>query len=88
MPELEWVRRARSFGARVAVTSHGHDHSYDSLLSVSEAIAASLLDGSTDLDDQRVAFLLPASFSYAAGLLGSVRAGGLIVPLRRSAALH
>ena len=49
MPELEQVRRAQSFGARVAVTSNGHDHSYDSLLSVSEGIAASLLAGSACL---------------------------------------
>ena len=86
MPELELVRRARSFGARVAVTSHGHDHSYDSLLSVSEAIAASLLDGSTDLDEQRVAFLIPASFEYAAVQWGIWRAGGIAVPLSLSSA--
>ena len=86
MPELELVRRARSFGARVAVTSDGHDHSYDSLLSVSEAIAASLLDGSTDLGEQRVAFLIPASFEYTAVQWGIWRAGGIAVPLSLSAA--
>ena len=86
MPELELVRRARSFRARVAVTSHGHDHSYDSLLSVSEAIAASLLDGSTDLDEQRVAFLIPASFEYVAVQWGIWRAGGIAVPLSLSSA--
>ena len=86
MPELEWVRRARSFGPRVAVTSDGHDHSYDSLLSVSEAIAASLLDGSTDLDEQRIAFLIPASFDYVAVQWGIWRAGGIAVPLSLSAA--
>jgi len=81
MPELELVRRARSFGARVALTSDGQDHSYDSLLSVSEGIAASLLDGSTDLGEQRVAFLIPASFEYAAVQWGIWRAGGIAVPL-------
>ena len=86
MPELELVRRARNFGARVAVTSDGHDQSYDSLLSVSEAVAASLLDGSTDLGEQRVAFLMPASFEYAAVQWGIWRAGGIAVPLSLSAA--
>ncbi len=86
MPELELVRRARSFGARVALTSDGHDHSYDSLLSVSEGIAASLLNGSTDLNEQRVAFLIPASFEYAAVQWGIWRAGGIAVPLSLSAA--
>ncbi len=86
MPELELVRRAQSFGARVAVTSDGHDHSYDSLLSVSEGIAASLLDRSTDLGEQRVAFLIPASFEYAAVQWGIWRAGGIAVPLSLSAA--
>ena len=86
MPELQQVRRAQSFGARVAVTSNGHDHSYDSLLSVSEAIAASLLDRSADLGEERVAFLIPASFEYAAVQWGIWRAGGVAVPLSLSAA--
>ena len=86
MPELEQVRRAQSFRARVAVTSDGHDHSYDSLLSVSEGIAASLLDGSADLGEERVAFLIPASFEYAAVQWGIWRAGGVAVPLSLSAA--
>ena len=86
MPELELVRRAQSFGARVAVTSDGHDHSYDSLLSVSEGIAANLLAGSTDLGEERVAFLIPASFEYAAVQWGIWRAGGIAVPLSLSAA--
>jgi malonyl-CoA/methylmalonyl-CoA synthetase len=86
MPELEQVRRAQSFGARVAVTSNGHDHSYDSLLSVSEGIAASLLDGSADLGEERVAFLIPASFEYAAVQWGIWRVGGVAVPLSLSAA--
>ena len=86
MPELELVRRAQSFGERVAVTSDGHDHPYDSLLSVSEAIAANLLDGSTDLGEKRVAFLIPTSFEYAAVQWGIWRAGGIAVPLSRSAA--
>ena len=86
MPELELVRRARRFGARVAVTSDGHDHSYDALLSVSEAIAAGLLDGATDLDEERIAFFFPASFEYAAVQWGIWRAGGIAVPLSLSAA--
>ena len=86
MPELELVRRAQKFGARVAVTSEGQDHSYDSLLSVSEGIAASLLDGSADLGEQRVAFLIPASFEYAAVQWGIWRAGGIAVPLSLSSA--
>ena len=86
MPELELVRRAQTFGARVAVTSDGHDHSYDSLLSVSEGIAATLLDGSTDLDEERVAFLIPTSFEYVAVQWGIWRAGGIAVPLSLSAA--
>ncbi len=86
MPELELVRRAQSFGTRIAVTADGHEHSYDSLLSVSEGIAASLLDGSADLGEQRVAFLIPASFEYAAVQWGIWRAGGIAVPLSLSSA--
>jgi malonyl-CoA/methylmalonyl-CoA synthetase len=86
MPALELVRRAESFGARTALTSDGHDHSYDSLLSVSEGIAASLLDGSTDLGEERIAFLIPASFEYTAVQWGIWRAGGIAVPLSLSSA--
>jgi len=86
MPELELIRRARSFGSRVALTTGGQDHSYDSLLSVSEGIAAKLLDGSTDLAEQRVAFLIPAGFEYSAVQWGIWRAGGIAVPLSMSAA--
>ena len=68
------------------MTSDGQDHSYDSLLSVSEAVAASLLDGSTDLGEERVAFLIPASFEYAAVQWGIWRAGGIAVPLALCAA--
>ena len=86
MPELELVQRARTFGSRVALTSGGQDHSYDSLLSESEGIAASLLDGSSDLHEERVAYLIPASFEYAAVQWGIWRAGGIAVPLSLSAA--
>jgi malonyl-CoA/methylmalonyl-CoA synthetase len=86
MPELELVQRAQGFGARVALTSEGHEHSYDSLLSVSARIAASLLDGATDLAEERVAFLIGASFEYTAVQWGIWRAGGIAVPLSLSAA--
>ncbi len=86
MPELEIIQRAQNFGTRVAVTSGGDDHSYDSLLSVSEAIAANLLDGSADLDEKRIAFLIPASFEYVAVQWGIWRAGGIAVPLSLFAA--
>ena len=86
MTELELVRRAQSFGARIAVTSDGRDYTYDSLLSVSYGIAASLLDGSQDLGETRVAFLVPASFEYVAVQWGIWRAGGIAVPLSLSAA--
>ena len=86
MPELELVQRAKTFEARVALTSHGQDHSYDSLLSVSDGIAAGLLDGSADLCEERVAFLIPGSFEYAAVQWGIWRAGGIAVPLSLSAA--
>jgi malonyl-CoA/methylmalonyl-CoA synthetase len=56
------------------------------LLSASEGIAAGLLDGSTDLGEKRVGFLIPASFEYVAVQWGIWRAGGIAVPLSRSAA--
>ena len=50
-------------------------------------VATALLGSARDLDEERIAFLLPASADYIAVLLGLWRAGGIAVPLNVSAAL-
>jgi len=67
------------------VVSDGHPHSYADLLRASEGVATRLLAGSQDLQEARIAFLVPGSFDYVAVQWGIWRAGGIAVPLSLSA---
>lgn len=48
---------------------------------------SALLQGRADLQEQRIAFFMPASLDYVTTLLGIWRAGGIAVPLNVGAAL-
>ncbi|MEZ4810229.1 MAG: acyl-CoA synthetase [Allomuricauda sp.] len=78
---IELIERANSFTGRTAIKSGGHFYSYGQLLEKSGNIALKLLDGQKDLAGARIAFLVPASFDYAAIQWGIWRAGGVAVPL-------
>ena len=54
---------------------------YDELLDASAGVASHLLDGTADLVEARVAFLMPPGFDYVATQWGIWRAGGVAVPL-------
>jgi malonyl-CoA/methylmalonyl-CoA synthetase len=55
------------------------------LISRSGAVAAALLEGSDDLNESRVAYLIPAGVDYIITQWGIWRAGGIAVPLSSSA---
>jgi len=55
--------------------------SYEQLDDASRRVAATLLSGREDLDQDRIAFLVPPSFAYAAVQRGVWQAGGVAVPL-------
>lgn len=81
MPELPLIARARAHGERIAIREDGRFYRYEDLLQRSAAVAAALLDGRADLQEERVAFMAPAGFDYAAIQWGIWRAGGIAVPL-------
>lgn len=81
MPDLPLIARARLFEERTAIRSGEHSYSYAELLEVSARVAAALLEGHDDLDEARIAFMLPAGIGYAAVQWGIWRAGGIAVPL-------
>ena len=85
MGRINLVERAERHADRTGVFSNGESYSYSDLLGVSESVAASLLDSRADLAESRVAFSIPNSFEYAAVQWGVWRAGGVAVPLSRSA---
>ncbi len=78
---LTLIDRAAAFGSRTAVVSTGRDYTYQELLDRSARIAAALLAGTTDLEEERIAFLVPPGFDYVAIQWGIWRAGGIAVPL-------
>ncbi|MEZ5069526.1 MAG: acyl-CoA synthetase [Bacteroidales bacterium] len=78
---IELIERARRFGDRIAIRSGGRAHSYDQLLERSGRIARLLLNGTNDLKEARVAFLVPAGYDYVCIQWGIWRAGGIAVPL-------
>jgi malonyl-CoA/methylmalonyl-CoA synthetase len=58
--------------------------SYDDLDDLSARVASALLEGRTDLDGARIAFMVAAGCAHAAAQRGIWRAGGVAVPLALS----
>lgn len=78
---INLIQNATNYSERIAVKSEGEPYTYQQLLDASENIALELLDGKTNLDEARVAFLVPSGFDYVAIQWGIWRAGGIAVPL-------
>ncbi len=70
--------------SRPAIVDADGPHSYAELDDAARRVAAALLAGSEDLDQARVAFLVPPGFAYAAVQRGAWSAGGVAVPLAMS----
>lgn len=70
--------------SRPAIIADGRSHSYDDLDEASRRVAGALLGDNEDLNQTRVAFLVPPGFAYAAIQRGIWRAGGVAVPLALS----
>jgi malonyl-CoA/methylmalonyl-CoA synthetase len=79
--DLPLVARAREYAGRLAIVDAAGSHTCVELLDASARVAAALLDGRGDLEEARVAFLVPPSFEYVAVQWGVWRAGGIAVPL-------
>jgi malonyl-CoA/methylmalonyl-CoA synthetase len=75
------IFRAEEFRENIAIATPDRKYTYQDLLQASAQIASILLRTSNDLDNQRVAFLIPSGFEYAATLWGIWRSGGIAVPL-------
>ena len=77
---LPLIQRAQTHQARTAIVAHEDSWTYRRLLDASARVAQSLLDGQNDLNEQRIAFLVPPGFDYVAVQWGIWRAGGICVP--------
>jgi len=78
---LPLIARAVEYGDRIAIATSEGQFTYQELLSRSGQIATQLLQAVDDLQEQRVAFLIPSGFEYVATQWGVWRAGGIAVPL-------
>ena len=66
---------------RTAIIASEGVFTYGQLLSASRRVASGLLSAEGDLQEGRVAYLIPPGFQYAAVQWGVWRAGGIAVPL-------
>ena len=78
---IHLIERAKKFQKRTAILTPKSSFSYCDLFQQSEQVAKNLLGSSQDLQEKRVAFLLPSDFSYVKVQWGIWRAGGIAVPL-------
>ncbi|BAZ50396.1 AMP-dependent synthetase and ligase [Nostoc sp. NIES-4103] len=78
---LPLITRAEEHNEKIAIVTTAKAFSYRDLLDTSSQIATSLLEKAEDLQEQRVAFLIPPGFEYVATQWGIWRAGGIAVPL-------
>lgn len=73
--------RAALFADRRALIAPDGTWTYGELLAASARVAGGLLDGTTDLGETRVAYLVAPSCAHVATQWGIWRAGGIAVPL-------
>jgi len=83
---IELFRRAGAHAARTAFRAPAGETSYAELLARSATVARALLGGRTDLEEERIAFMLPAGADYAAVQWGIWRAGAIALALNAGAA--
>ena len=75
------IARAEWHGERTAVVDSQGSFTYNDLLDASSRVAAALLAGRNDLEEERIAFLVTPGFPWVAVQWGIWRAGGVAVPL-------
>ena len=84
-PGLPLLERALARADAEALRAPEGTYTYGDLLASTGGVAAALLAGRADLEEARVAVLVPPGFTWVATVLGIWRAGGMAVPLPVSA---
>lgn len=78
---LPLIARAYEHATNTAIVTPEAAFTYEDLLAQSGRIATALGSSAPDLQEARVAFLIPSGFEYVATQWGIWRAGGIAVPL-------
>ena len=78
---MKLISRANQYADRIAILAHGQTHTYGKLLDESGQLACLLLGDSSDLDEERIAFMVPPGYDYVRVQWAIWWAGGIAVPL-------
>jgi malonyl-CoA/methylmalonyl-CoA synthetase len=78
---LPIIERASNFKNRIALVDKHGRYSYNELLNSASIVASNLLKTKTDLNESRIAFMVPSGFDYVVVLWGIWLTGGVAVPL-------
>jgi malonyl-CoA/methylmalonyl-CoA synthetase len=78
---LRLIKNALKYKHHQAIISEDKSYSYQDLLKASADFASILLENSTDLQEERVAFMVSPSFDYVKTQWAIWQAGGIAVPL-------
>ncbi len=78
---LQIILQANKFKNNIAIESDNQQYSYQNLLDASQLAAMRLLNGTFDLNEQRVAYMVNPGFDYVKTLWSIWQAGGVAVPL-------
>ena len=72
---------------KIALTEGDDSYSYADVNQRIDQFATGLLNGSDDLNEERIAFFIPASVDYVTTMHGIWRAGGIAIPLNVASAV-
>ena len=78
---LPLIENAIAHGDRLALIDEAGAYTYAQVLVASHRVASCLLGDEADLNEARVAFMVPPGFEYVAAQWGIWRGGGIAVPL-------
>ena len=78
---LQIFENAKKQLNKVSIISNKNSYSYNDIVIASQKFAALLLDGTTDLNEARVAFMVNPGFDFVRVQWGIWQAGGVIVPM-------
>lgn len=78
---ISLINQAEQYLNKTAIIDQEKEFSYQDLLFVSHQVASLLLTEKNDLQEARIAYLIPSQFIHVATQWGIWRSGGIAVPL-------
>lgn len=83
----EFFPHLRNENPKTALVEGDQEYSYAEVNARIDRFATGLLNGKADLEEERIAFFIPASLDYVTVMHGVWRAGGIAIPLNVASAV-